>query len=167
MRLYIYFISFFFSVTLCAQSSIPLVLKKLNKATIPYIKVNELNALAEKNNLVFLDAREPKEYEVSHIENAISVGFNYFNSKKVEAAVKDKNTNIIVYCSIGVRSEQIGEKLKKLGYKNLHNLYGGIFEYKNSGRQVVNNQNKVTDSVHTFNKTWSLFLTKGIKVYED
>jgi rhodanese-related sulfurtransferase len=40
------------------------------------------------------------------------VGFNYFNSKKVEAAVKDKNTNIIVYCSIGVRSEQIGEKLK-------------------------------------------------------
>jgi rhodanese-related sulfurtransferase len=45
------------------------------------------------------------------------VGFNYFNSKKVEAAVKDKNTNIIVYCSIGVRSEQIGEKLKKLGYK--------------------------------------------------
>jgi rhodanese-related sulfurtransferase len=29
-------------------------------------------------------------------------------SKKVEAAVKDKNTNIIVYCSIGVRSEQIG-----------------------------------------------------------
>jgi rhodanese-related sulfurtransferase len=31
---------------------------------------------------------------------------------KVEAAVKDKNTNIIVYCSIGVRSEQIGEKLK-------------------------------------------------------
>jgi rhodanese-related sulfurtransferase len=65
--------------------------------------------------------------------------------------VKDKNTNIIVYCSIGVRSEQIGEKLKKLGYKNLHNLYG-IFEYKNSGGQVVNNQNKVTDSVHTLIK---------------
>jgi rhodanese-related sulfurtransferase len=167
MRLYIYFISFFFSVTLCAQSSIPQVLGKLNKETIPYIKVNELNELAEKNNLVFLDAREPKEYKVSHIQNAISVGFNYFNSKKVEAVVKDKNTNIIVYCSIGVRSEQIGEKLKKLGYKNLHNLYGGIFEYKNSGGQVVNNQNKVTDSVHTFNKTWSLFLTKGIKVYED
>ncbi|WP_016988171.1 rhodanese-like domain-containing protein [Flavobacterium sp. ACAM 123] len=166
MRLYFYFISLFFSVTLCAQS-IPQVLKKLNKETIPYIKVNELHALAEKINFVFLDAREPKEYEVSHIQDAILVGFNYFNSKKVEAAVKDKNTNIIVYCSIGVRSEQIGEKLKKLGYKNLHNLYGGIFEYKNSGGQVVNNQNEVTDSVHTFNKTWSLFLTKGIKVYEN
>jgi hypothetical protein len=38
MRLYIYFISFFFSVTLSAQSSIPQVLKKLNKGTIPYVK---------------------------------------------------------------------------------------------------------------------------------
>ncbi|MFB0911144.1 MAG: rhodanese-like domain-containing protein, partial [Flavobacterium sp.] len=65
MRRSICFISFFFSVTLCAQSSIPQVLKKLNKATIPYIKVNELNELAEKNNLIFLDAREPKDYKVS------------------------------------------------------------------------------------------------------
>jgi hypothetical protein len=37
-------------------------LKKLNKGTIPYVKVSELNRVAEKNNIVFLDAREPKEY---------------------------------------------------------------------------------------------------------
>jgi rhodanese-related sulfurtransferase len=55
------------------------------------------------------------------------VGFN-FNSKKVEAAVKDKNTNIIVYCSIGVRSEQIGEKLKKLGYKTFITSTAVFFE---------------------------------------
>jgi predicted sulfurtransferase len=85
----------------------------------------------------------------------------------VSSTVKDKNANIVVYCSIGVRSEQIGEKLLKLGYKNVYNLYGGIFEYKNSGGKVVNNQNKVTDSIHTFNKTWSAYLTKGIKVYEN
>jgi rhodanese-related sulfurtransferase len=46
--------------------------------------------------------------------------------------VKDKNTNIIVYCSIGVRSEQIGEKIKKLGYKTFITLRR-YFEYKNSG----------------------------------
>jgi hypothetical protein len=34
---------------LCAQSSIPQVLKKLNKGTIPYVKVSELNRVAEKN----------------------------------------------------------------------------------------------------------------------
>jgi hypothetical protein len=41
--------------------------------------------------------------------------------------VKDKNTNIIVYCSIGVRSEQIGEKLKK-GYKTFITLFIVIYK---------------------------------------
>jgi hypothetical protein len=35
------------------ESSIPQVLKKLNKGTIPYVKVSELNRVAEKNNIVF------------------------------------------------------------------------------------------------------------------
>jgi len=164
MRFIIYFTSFIFSVTLFAQSSIPLVLKKLNNETVPYIKVNDLKG---KKNLVFLDARELKEYKVSHIPNAIPVGFDHFNPRIVTERVQDKNATIVVYCSIGVRSEKIGEKLLKLGYKNIYNLYGGIFEYKNIGGKVVNIKNKVTDSVHAFNKTWSIYLTKGVKVYED
>ena len=164
MRFYIYFIPFLFSVALSAQNSIPQVLKKLNQETVPYIKVKDLK---DKKNLVFLDAREPKEFNVSHIRNAIPVGFDHFKSNTITATVKDKSATIIVYCSIGVRSEKIGEKLLKMGYKNVYNLYGGIFEYKNHGGKVVNNHNKVTDSVHAYNKAWSIYLTKGIKVYEN
>ena len=164
MRLYIYFIPFLFSVALSAQNSIPQVLKKLNQETVPYIKVKDLK---DKKNLVFLDAREPKEFNVSHIRNAIPVGFDHFKSNTITATVKDKSATIIVYCSMGVRSEKIGEKLLKMGYKNVYNLYGGIFEYKNHGGKVVNNHNKVTDSVHAYNKSWSIYLTKGIKVYEN
>jgi rhodanese-related sulfurtransferase len=77
------------------------------------------------------------------------------NSTKVKLLrVIDKNTPIVVYCSIGVRSEKIGE-LIKVRIQNVYNLYGGIFEYKNEEEKVVNNQNKVTDSVHTYNKRWS------------
>jgi len=54
-----------------------------------------------------------------------------------------------------------------LGYKNVYNLYGGIFEYKNNGGKVVDNQNKETDKIHTYNKEWSVYLKKGIKIYED
>jgi hypothetical protein len=50
MRLYIYFISFFFSVTLQVQST---RIEKLNKGTIPYVKVSELNRVAEKTILFF------------------------------------------------------------------------------------------------------------------
>jgi rhodanese-related sulfurtransferase len=164
MRFYLFIIITFFSTLTSAQSSIPQVLKKMNKQSVPYIKVEELK---NKSKLVFLDAREPKEFNVSHIKNAISVGFDNFKIQNVTSTVKDKNAILIVYCSVGVRSEKIGEKLLKSGYKNVYNLYGGIFEYKNTGGKVVNLQNKETDSVHAFNKEWSAYLTKGIKVYEN
>lgn len=164
MRKTLYILPFLFSMVLSAQSSIPNALKLMNKKSVPYIKVSELK---DKTNLIFLDAREPKEYNVSHIEKAILVGYDDFKNETVTNAITDKNTPIVVYCSIGVRSENIGEKLLKLGYTNVYNLYGGIFEYKNNGGKVVNNQNQETNNVHTYNKKWSKYLTKGNKVYEN
>jgi rhodanese-related sulfurtransferase len=146
-----------------AQNTIPEVLKKLNKGTVQYIKVAEIKT---RNNTVFLDARESKEFNVSHIENAIAIGFDQFDAKKVTTRIKDKNATLVVYCSIGVRSEIIGEKLLKLGYKNVYNLYGGIFEWKNCGEKVVDNRKLETNEVHTYNKEWSIYLKEGIKVYE-
>jgi rhodanese-related sulfurtransferase len=151
-------------MTLFAQKSISQVLKRLNKETVPYVKVNELR---DKKNIVFFDAREPKEFKVSHIYGALFVGYDHFDPAEVIANVKRKNATIVVYCSIGVRSERIGEKVQKLGYTNVYNLYGGIFEYKNNDGKVVNDQNKITDSVHTYNKKWSVYLSKGTKIYED
>jgi rhodanese-related sulfurtransferase len=145
-----------------AQNSIPNVLKKYNKESVPYIKITEL----KNSKYILLDSREPREYQVSHIPNALFVGYDYFKPEKVSKLIKNRNTPIVVYCSIGVRSEQIGEKLQKMGYTNVYNLYGGIFEYKNKGGKVINTKNQETDSIHTFTKQWSTYLTKGIKVYE-
>ena len=157
-----------FALLLCtlgqAQSTIAKELERLNKNSVPYISVQELQA---KPKYIVLDARELKEYNTSHLKNAIYVGFNKFDNSKVTKKIENKNTPIAVYCSIGVRSEKIAEKLIKLGYTNVYNVYGGIFEYKNSGGTVVNNSNRATDSVHTFNKRWSEYLQKGIKVYEN
>jgi len=147
-----------------SQNTIPDVLQKLNKNTVPYITVKELKSNSE---YVLLDARETKEFKVSHIVNAINVGFDKFDSKKIATIVPDKNTKIVVYCSIGIRSETIAERLIKLGYKNVLNLYGGIFEWKNTDYKTVNSKNVETDSIHTFNKLWSVYLKKGVKIYED
>jgi len=164
MKFFITIFVVFFSTVGLAQHSIPKVLEKLNSKSVPYMKASELQV---KGNFVLVDARETKEFNVSHIKEAIHVGYDHFDNKKVTAILKDKNATIIVYCSIGVRSEKIGEKLLKLGYKNVFNLYGGIFEWKHQGGKVVNNQNIETDEIHTFNKEWSVYLTKGKKVYEN
>lgn len=77
-----------------------------------------------------------------------------------------KNQLLIVYCSIGKRSEEVTLILKKAGYTNVKNLYGGIFEWVNQGYPVYNNKNIVTHSVHAFGHFWGKYLNKGVKVYD-
>ena len=50
---------------------------------------------------VFLDAREKKEFDVSHIKNAIWVGYEDFDTLRVQNIARDEK--IIVYCSVGYR----------------------------------------------------------------
>jgi len=140
-------------------------LNKYNTESIPYISVNDLKK--ETNKVVLLDSREPKEFKVSHLKNAICVGYDNFDiNKTIKKLPADKNTKIVVYCSLGIRSEDVAEKIKKAGYTNVYNLYGGIFEWKNQDNTVVNSKNKPTKKVHTFNKDWSKWLLKGEKIYE-
>ncbi len=170
--IYIFLVSIAFSVN--AQKNLHQLLKKYNTENIPYITSNDLNKLIQQsiistqnnNQIILLDSREPKEFKVSHINNAICVGYDHFNIKEtIQKIPANKNTKIIVYCSLGIRSEDIAEKLKEIGYTNIYNLYGGIFEWKNQGNQVVNKQQNTTEKVHTFNKEWSKWLLKGVKVY--
>ena len=122
--------------------------------------------LEMNDSIVLLDAREIDEYEVSHLKNAVWVGNSDFDPDKVMQTVPKKEQAIVVYCSIGVRSEDIGEKLLELGYTNVKNLYGGIFEWKNKNGTVYNPKGVETDSVHAYNRLWGRLLKKGIKVYE-
>ncbi len=154
---------FTFGLTGFSQQSLESILKSQNKQTVAYIKVD---GIQKDNQYVFLDAREPKEFNVSHIPNAINIGYDHFKSTTFKSNNLDKNAAIIVYCSIGIRSEKIGEKLKKLGYKNVQNLYGGIFEWKNHGKTLVDNNKVQTQNVHTFSKEWSFYLKSGTAVYE-
>ena len=153
---------FFFSTIIFAQSPIDSLLVKYNKKTIPYIQIEEFKKL--KSPIIF-DTREQKEFNVSHLKNAFCIGYDKFNSKIVKEKYKNFNDTIIVYCSVGIRSETIGNKLKKLGYKNVFNLYGGIFEWKNKDEEVIDNNQIPTEDIHAFSKEWSKYLIKGKKIY--
>ena len=150
--------------SLFAQKSIEKLLKQYNDNSVPYISVQEL--AMPKTEAYILDSRELKEYETSHLKNAIHIGYDHFKMDSVYKIIPNKDSKIVVYCSLGIRSESIGDSLKKAGYKHVENLYGGIFKWKNNDFPVYNKQEKETDSIHTFDKVWSKWLKKGIKVYE-
>ncbi|MCL5247149.1 rhodanese-like domain-containing protein [Cellulophaga sp. 20_2_10] len=151
-----------FSVQGFTQSSIKKLLIKYNTESIPYISIDSLST---KTNIVLLDTREELEFNTSHIKGAICVGYDFFNLEKVTTKITDKNAEIIVYCSIGIRSEDIGEKLKDAGYTNVKNLYGGIFEWKNKNNPVYTLDNTETNNIHTHSKGWSKLVTNAVKIY--
>jgi rhodanese-related sulfurtransferase len=146
-----------------AQKTLSEVLEKYNDETIPYIYSKELS---NEKDITILDAREIKEYKTSHLKNAIYAGYNYFKIDSIQNKLPNKDAKIVVYCSIGIRSEDIGEKLNKAGYTNVYNLYGGIFEWKNKNFKVYNSEEKETKNVHVYSKNWSKWLTKGVKIFD-
>nr|WP_321226950.1 rhodanese-like domain-containing protein [uncultured Psychroserpens sp.] len=163
MKLILYIFFGILSFSLSAQDSLDDLLKQNNKNSVPYISVQEL--AMPKTEAIILDAREPSEYEVSHLKNAIFVGYDHFSLEQTMLQLKDKDQTIVVYCSLGIRSETIANHLKKAGYTNVKNLYGGIFEWKNKDFEVYNSEELKTDSIHAFSEHWSKYLLKGTKVY--
>lgn len=161
--LLLFFISCSFSAS--AQKTLNELLELYNTRSVPYVSVQELRRLQINDTVIILDSREPNEYATSHLNTARFIGYNHFSSEEISEEIEDKNAPIIVYCSLGIRSEEIGEKLKKAGFTNVKNLYGGIFEWKNAGYPVINSEGKETDTIHTFSKSWSKWLLKGEKVY--
>ncbi len=129
------------------------MVKSYLSETVPSITPNEI---ADKN-YIFLDARSKEEFDVSHLPNAIYIGYDEINWNAVDTVNKDKP--IVVYCSIGYRSEKVGEQLMAKGYQNVYNLYGGIFNWANNDFPVYKGIN-LTNEVHGYAQRWAIWLDK-------
>ncbi len=161
----LYILFLLISISASAQKSLEILLKINNTESIPYISVEELRMYQLDDSVLILDAREKEEFDVSHIDKARLIGYNNFSSEEISVEIENKNTLIVVYCSLGIRSEEIGEKLKKVGFSNVRNLYGGIFEWKNKYYPVIDSEGSETENVHAYSNLWGKWLTNGIKVY--
>ena len=136
-----------------------LLLKTLLSHSVPELSIKELEQGYQ--NYVLLDSREKKEYDVSHLKGAMNVGYDEFDINAVKGISKDQA--LVVYCSVGYRSEKIAEQLIAEGYSNVHNLYGGIFEWKNEGNEVYDANGK-TEKIHVYSPTWGVWCKCDEKV---
>ncbi|MEO9952643.1 rhodanese-like domain-containing protein [Nonlabens sp.] len=143
-----------------SQKNIPELLNTYNKMSVPYLSVQTLKM--DYDQYVVLDTRKKEEYDVSHLPGAIWVGERYKNKRMPELS---KDVKIVVYCSVGIRSESFGEKMLKDGYTDVSNLYGSIFSWKDAGYEVLDVNDTPTDNVHVYSKVWGRFLKSGVKVF--
>ena len=99
-----------------------------------YVNAEEFNKLTNDANTVVIDMRNHYEFEVGHFENAIEVPSDTFREQlpmAVDMMGADKQKNIIMYCTGGIRCEKASAYMLHHGFTNVFHLEGGIINYVN------------------------------------
>ena len=95
---------------------------------IPQITVQELKRrLDAKEDIFVLDVREPNEYQIVNL-GAPLIPVGEIVRRASELADK-KNSEIVVHCKSGARSQRAALALKQAGFTNVANLSGGILAW--------------------------------------
>jgi rhodanese-related sulfurtransferase len=117
------------------------------------------------DNPIFLDAREDEEYRVSHLPGALHLGFDRIDLSVLEGV--DHQRPVVVYCTVGYRSERAAKKLRDVGFTKVYNLYGSLYAWKLAGFPLEDATGEATNKLHTYNRKWGTFVPDDIgeKVY--
>ncbi len=102
------------------------------EAAVPTNGLAEISAkelkhkIDSKEKFVLVDVREPHEYQIAKIPGSklIPLGEVMQRAKELDTA-----DDIVVHCRSGARSAKAIQELKKLGFKRLKNLKGGILAW--------------------------------------
>lgn len=78
-----------------------------------------------RQGAILVDVRSNQEYNEGHIQGAINIP-EYEITKRVEKEIPKKNQQVVLYCQYGGRSKNSMNTMRKMGYTNVYNLFGGL-----------------------------------------
>lgn len=99
-------------------------------------EIDAANAIMqqEKTDIVFLDVREPNEWNLGHVPGAIHIPRGQLE-RQVEALV-GRERNVVIYCAGGSRSALAADTMQQLGYEHVVSLAGGFRGWAESGGDI-------------------------------
>ncbi len=87
-------------------------------------------------NFVILDVRTPEEFRAGHIPDAQNLDF-YAPDFQDKLSQLPKDKVYFIYCNSGNRSGQTLEMMKRMGFKEVYDLQGGIQAWYQGGYPVT------------------------------
>lgn len=99
----------------------------------PHLSAQEFKKwLDEGKDVVILDTRNDYETHLGKFKGAIELNIDHFRQfpqacESLPKSLKDKT--VVTYCTGGIRCEKAAPLLKKLGFKDVYQLDGGIVKY--------------------------------------
>ncbi len=103
-----------------------------------YVNAQQMNQLLTVPGTVVIDMRNHYEFEVGHFENALEVPSDTFRDQlpmAVDMMHGKEESNIIMYCTGGIRCEKASAYMLHKGFKNVFHLEGGIINYAKQARE--------------------------------
>ncbi|MBU8932386.1 MAG: rhodanese-like domain-containing protein [candidate division Zixibacteria bacterium] len=103
----------------------------------PFIALDLAELEFNSGNVVFIDCREPEEFECGTIPGAINIPFDYLPEDNLEAHIDSalghcaRDTKLITFCS-GEECDlslHMARNLQAFGYTNLGIFFGGSREW--------------------------------------
>ncbi|MEO6314145.1 MAG: rhodanese-related sulfurtransferase [Chitinophagaceae bacterium] len=97
-----------------------------------YVNAAQMNDLLGDGATIVVDMRNHYEFEVGHFENAREIPSDTFRDQLPMAVAmlkEEKDKNIIMYCTGGIRCEKASAYMLHNGFKNVFHLEGGIINY--------------------------------------
>ncbi len=110
------------------------LIKKV-KSEIREIRPDEAAKKTKDPNVVFVDVREPDEWEGGVVPGAVTIPRGLLELQ-IEDEVPDRNREIVCYCAGGVRSALATKALNALGYGKVTSMIGGFNGWKDAGLPV-------------------------------
>ncbi|HHI02023.1 MAG: hypothetical protein DRP51_03380 [Candidatus Zixiibacteriota bacterium] len=107
----------------------------------PFISLDEAAALFQTPGVLFIDARDPEDFELDRIKGAINVPYDYLPDDDYEGYWENlanevpRDRIIVVYCS-GTECElslYLGRDMVHYGYRDVRIFYGGWNDWANAG----------------------------------
>ncbi len=139
------------------------LLSGLYSYTVDLISTSELAArMNSEENILIIDTRSRSEYDTSHIQGALFV--DYENPNLLFLKEIPRSRQIILYCTVGYRSEKIGELVLEQGFNLVFNLYGGITQWVNDSYPIFNSEGE-TKIVHGYSEEWARWINVGEVIY--
>ena len=104
------------------------------KARIREIDVAAAKAAHDAGGTVFLDVREPNEWNLGHVPGAVHVPRGQLEGKVEGVVGRDKR--VVVYCAGGSRSALAADTLQQMGYDRVESLEGGFRGWAEGGGEI-------------------------------
>jgi rhodanese-related sulfurtransferase len=106
----------------------------------PFVTLEDAVAKYQSPDIVFIDSRDPEDYQYGHIKGAISIPFDYLDDSW-DAFIDslDWDNGYVVYCS-GDECESslnMGRYLYHRGFPHIFIFYGGWREWEDNSLPIT------------------------------